>query len=802
MWTDNMSPNDSGISAISPDAVTFMQQGSVDWVNLANLQVKLTVGILSRLSRAKLEAITYHGALYIFAPASLSDLGQERVNTAIRKSTRYPTFSKGLWLGFGVKHIIHDFAVSQEGLACVGVCAALNEHFSVNWSASVISEMWKLKKLPPDYSPALHQWGALVEACSGTLAATDFPLLLGQMTKQYRNDGVSNIKAASPPKSVAAVLHTLLEAPRKNIREVHITGGCDCAWIGAVAHWLLQMSVEFVDSSGAVRWTSLQQGCSSQEHQTKLVIVQSSAEAEERMEIIKRCHVLGGGHSLLPGRWDNETRGQMVSMGRVSWASCLTDTFGTPAKKLLSSYGEITGWCLGSVARAFESYMCNEYCESSVRPPPPNSTSTARGFVLAAKRLLPEVRGNAALVESMEHAAGQTLNGAQREFATYTTSLRAICACGRCKDTTQPGKIIINPWKVNNDICLVQLILFIITLVRTTSSVRMPQELSISPSITGMEQLYWDHTDMFYGGSQVKLTKMFAQDTLADCAMLFGCEDTQSSIAGVNSRQVSALSANGLCCYLNTICNATASPEEATIVHIIPGRVYLDDFAYEKIIDDPEVLYRDTTFFSRSAEALDSYDNLAWSNTEVLESVLKVVEMVDHPRVLSAHYEVLRKNKQDVISFGARGLYTAICNAYTASDCRGKECLSANGIRSIRVDGDGWISHDVLSPLGPWPIIRVLPAQSLSVAIALTQIALREEEVSYSRDPKRSKLPKEGATLRTQLQGNQCVRCSIKNAMEGPRTMSTPDKPVRCHCILTNIRGMKVPIPAITSSDH
>ncbi|KAJ8132640.1 hypothetical protein O1611_g993 [Lasiodiplodia mahajangana] len=601
----------------------------------------------------------------------------------------------------------------------------------------------------------------------------------------YLSDGMSNIRAASSPRSVAEVLLAIFEASKKDVREVHITGGCDCAWVAAVAQWLLKMSVEIIDLSGAICWSSPdEEGPSSEEH-VKLIIVQKS-DTPDKLGVIKRCHILDGGRCLIPGRWDEETRWQMVSLGRVTWVTCLGDTFGSPAKKLLGNYGEIAGWCLGSAARVFEAYMCNEYApHGSLRnSPPPNSASTARGFVVAVRKLFPEIRANTSLIDSIENAAKQPLNNAQREYTTNMKSLRTLCGCARCSEKDQHD---------DGQICMAQLIPFICTLVRVLYSVRMPPELSIAPSIAGMEELYWEHQKFNLHEIKDMWPDIWpGQDLLSLSSMLFGCTETYKVASSMRSTRSSAVSANGLCSYLNTMCNPTGPPDEATLVHIVPGRIYLNDFAYERILDEEVVINQRSGFYCQSARAIDYYEDLTASGTEELESMLNVAEMVDNSKVIYANYQISQKSGKGIIKMGVRELHDELCYAYTAKDCRGKGCQTPNGVRSICAAGAGYLTKDVISSLAPAPIIRVLPSRPLETLIAVTQRVLMDDpELAGSLQSTEQPTPRLAPPrifLRKQLQGNQCVRCCLKNAMEGPRTNEKlGGHSTRLVCILTAI---------------
>ncbi|KAI1171886.1 hypothetical protein F4777DRAFT_27836 [Nemania sp. FL0916] len=752
----------------------FSQQGSVDWVKLANAPVNLTVGVLSRLSRARLEAITYHAALLIFRPAELSDQGQIRVYDAIKKTESFPSLNKALWFGFGIKHIIHDFAESREGLACVGMCAALNEYFNIHSSSGIISELWKMKKLPQDYTPALHQWSALIEACSGVLSATEFPLILGQILNQYHRNVLGTVRTsrtASSSESVAEVLHTVFEASKRDITEVHITGNRDCAWVAAVVHWLLKMEVEIIDDSGTICWASSHKWPSSEGY-AKLIVYQDFTPSN-RPEIVKKYHVLNGGRRLLSLSWDEETCDQPIGLGRVPWETCLGDTFGISVRELLSNYGGIVGRCLGLDARIFENCMCiNGEKSSWAESAHPSAAITARKFALATRDLLPEIRANNEILESMEEMIERKLQDEKMEYETQLEALRTACACSRCRRESQHAVY---------EICMLQFIKFLPGLVRLLSTIQMPKNLSILPSVAGMEQLYRQHPDPL---THFESEQIFDHESIIHLSILLFCPSPQNIYAQMyNESRTSAMSAGGLCFYLNTLCNPTGPPDEASLLHVVPGRIHFNNFTYETIEDDRNALDQRGGFYVQSARAISSYKDVVASSTEGLDFTFNVAETATNSKILYSNYQISQKNRQGIIKFGIRELYTEICNAYSADDCQGKTCQTPDGIESIWTDGAGYISTGII-PAGRAPIVRALPNQALEILIALTQ----------------QKLANSGplsTLLQKQLQGNQCIRCCLSGVINrggegGRRDHAGSFGPMtRNICILTDLRGIE-----------
>ena len=112
----------------SQSVVSFQQQGTVDWTSVTGGSVTFPIDVLSRLSKAGVEAFTLVAAQTIFSDAKLGRQGEVRMNKAIDSLSAFPSFGKLLWFGFGIKHIVRSMQDSAEGLACVAVCASLTEH--------------------------------------------------------------------------------------------------------------------------------------------------------------------------------------------------------------------------------------------------------------------------------------------------------------------------------------------------------------------------------------------------------------------------------------------------------------------------------------------------------------------------------------------------------------------------------------------------------------------------------------------------------------------------------------------------
>ncbi|CVL07389.1 uncharacterized protein FMAN_16245 [Fusarium mangiferae] len=137
-------------------AVGFQQQGTVDWISMANGTVGFSVDVLSRLSKAGVEALTIYAARAIFTNIRLGEVGERRLNDVLEAAKAFPSISNILWFGFGVKHTIRSMQESSEGLACLGICASLTEQYSTVIAAKVLRELFLLYSPPADLTPTLR----------------------------------------------------------------------------------------------------------------------------------------------------------------------------------------------------------------------------------------------------------------------------------------------------------------------------------------------------------------------------------------------------------------------------------------------------------------------------------------------------------------------------------------------------------------------------------------------------------------------------------------------------------------------
>ncbi|KAF5538900.1 hypothetical protein FPHYL_12413 [Fusarium phyllophilum] len=645
-------------------AVGFQQQGTVDWTRVMSGSVTFSVDVLSRLSKAGVEAFTIYAARAIFSNVKLGPTGELRLHRALDKLTAFPSFGKALWFGFGVKHIIWSMQESTEGLNCLGICACLTEAYSTTVAAKVIRELFLLYDPPAELTPALSQWAALVESSGGLLASSEFGLIFHGLTKLCLRDGRRNVRHNGSPKDIALVLKEVFEVSVGRLDRVFLSGGPDCAWIAAVAHWLLDLRVEVQDQDGTVIYRP--DGTRNESSTDAQIIITYYQEYSREILRVSRKHYVIPSGKLLFGSLGSLPSLEFMSYGRVPWESCLVDTFGSPMRLLLGSQARSTGACLGSAARIFlasardsEAHLDPSSMPGLEKYPSPISESSyGRGFYLLARRLLPELGQNAVLHQTMETAMNKgNLDAAQQFY-----------------EGNEEG---------DSAFCLLTLILTICTLVRAMSTICMQQDLEVQPTRSGLESLYWAQQrgvrvpgDLDYDPVVQDLLGPWPRYTLALAQMLFaGREYDRDPSDG----SVVAASHSGLCFCLNTLTEITSDPQRACVVTVVPGKIEWNNFMYNMVCDQEQGAAFPAAQAGHNAlsmTTITTYDDLADSSTPGLNVELTIEEVFPEITRLSAIYRVSSTSfPGQNFSIGAAEIWERLNSAFTAASCEGKTSL-------------------------------------------------------------------------------------------------------------------------------
>jgi hypothetical protein len=200
-----------------------------------------TIAILTRLSGSGVDAITVLVAQKVFPTIQISEQGESDVTTALTSLRAFGAFGDVMWFGFGIKHVVKTLAQSKEGLSFIALCGALTECHSIEISAQVLSAYSDLSGVPREINPSVSQWKQLATTCSGCLAKSDFSSVVRKLIGPCRT--TYGFHRVSTPNQLAEALHALAKVSTANLDSVALSGGPECAWLGALAEWLLGLAV-------------------------------------------------------------------------------------------------------------------------------------------------------------------------------------------------------------------------------------------------------------------------------------------------------------------------------------------------------------------------------------------------------------------------------------------------------------------------------------------------------------------------------------------------------------------------------
>ena len=484
-------------SALIPSNASsnFAQQGSVDWVALSNASVNFSVAVLSRLSKAGIDAFTLQIGRAICYNFSLVPEGQERITDAILKLRRYGSYKDIIWFGFGIKEVVTDLADTEEGLTLVALCAALTTTYEVEFSARVLRELCILCKAPLTYTPALRQWKALVELCSGILTSTQFTMFSNGFRRLIAGSSPHILESRCSPTKYTAVAHailTLARVSRGTLINATFTGALDCAWLAAFAEWILLLDVGICDATGSFIYCSRK---SSTNPQVTIILVGNNGEANPHGLLRSQASIIPKGLSLL--QKDPALGGVSLLNWQGSWDTILYDVFHGSVDTLLGSYigphfatllkcvsllprseaeaSSVHGKVAATLDRSWENHPVDPLLRL-------NQDRTQLRYIEFAAKRLPQIRQCPSINEPLP-------DGSIADIASYALdSIDTACAC--------PVHLYQSPRQCSGDgtLCLRIMAETIIVFIWILLDSDIDDD--VLPSITGLTNLYtWQSYD-------------------------------------------------------------------------------------------------------------------------------------------------------------------------------------------------------------------------------------------------------------------------------------------------------------------
>lgn len=338
---------------------SFQQQDTIDWTRLATKLVGYSLEVLSRLSAANVDPYTVEVGKIVASDFQLSARGRNNVSDALAKLHSYRSLGDALWFVFGIRHIVRSIATTENGFTCLTLCGALAEFYHKNIAAEILFELAKSLKAPPQFTPSLMQWRALLRSCSGVFATSHFGALAEQYAKQnpYANANPHAFMGFpkkpydgyATPTAIAETLRGIASVSRGQMARTVIVGGNDLGFLAAFCDYFLGLSVEVKTSSENLLYTT-------NDRDTQIVFlfkgpqIPPDAHLTDSLQLqsVQKTYVLGDWSHLVHF---NERLSISMASGRVPWDCLFSTVFGQDFEILLEQHEQCIGEAIGSAAR-------------------------------------------------------------------------------------------------------------------------------------------------------------------------------------------------------------------------------------------------------------------------------------------------------------------------------------------------------------------------------------------------------------------------------------------------------------------
>ena len=568
----------------------FAQQGTVDWTALSRSSFTFSVEVMSRFSKAGVEMITCAMGQAMCSQFNVPPEGQQRVTDTISKLKAYSSYGQFLWFGFGVKHIVRSLCETKQGATCAALCACLRVSYSTEMSARVLSVLCD-QLLPSDgLSPALPQWAALIDVCSGALSPSKFPAMVDGFCRLTFTNGQphSQYHKATTVDALASALAEIAKVSNGTVSSITFEGGYDCGWIAAVAEWLLCLKVKVLTEEGnCLYWPD-----SSHTNGSAQVIIIFNTHTDNPdlaknkvLKVVNRsfCLPYNGRLELFQLSDDG---GELFGMGRSSWSTILEDTFGNAFRMLLSPniIKLFANILLSDVMARGSAFSSNrwEAIHPWMGPFSSPAVSRERAFFSAVASRLPELSPLLEASEQLEKSAGAEVDQEGSQFWNF-------CDCDYCRQHRE--HVPAREWcvVVTNGICLYYLAMTLIHFIWLLA--RIDADETLQPASTGLLMLYEhvrrndDYTTRYT--NSIECESLWSVADLDYIYLrtfeLFTGLPSQKSLR--KYRAASAICNGGVCIWLPALENQLSDPTKQMRLRVAPGTVNFHGRLYREIMD-------------------------------------------------------------------------------------------------------------------------------------------------------------------------------------------------------------------------
>jgi len=590
-----MSDNTGGTGGAVVPAASFPQGGQVDWVAASNSVASASYQILHRLADAGIHQRTHHAGLLIANKFRLSEKGHERVSDALSKLRPYHGFESVLWFGFGHKSYLALLTEQELGLNCAALCACLGEAYGSARASQLLQAVWRTNDFPETSLPSRSEFRALVDCCNGLLLSTPFPDVLQRMAGPYKRDGLEIPPTTAP--DLAKAINALFHISKGVLKAISIIGGCDIAFLAAVAYWLFDLSIWVQMHDG----TKLFANCSyAEEANVCFYYAEVNEMSRSPVRISTTTFILRSVEDLIV-----DDPYSPITF-RLQWTACLAELFHGEIEDILQQ-AALLGKLLGAVARIYQAIVT---CEADVgglsRTHFTNFQPRGYGesFINSICALLPEIGSNGAFLEGAQETLNQSVTESVTAVQILAGHLRARCSCAVCRGKPAKGSRYYS--------CNVTVALFLRCLGDIMTHVE--PESQINPTLHGLRSVYgtqaslWNRNslkDSFLGMvmgiphasdslADIKGSSPRGQMFLLDCVLgqvsrLFLPKDHGKEFGprlevGLEP-QCTALSKGGVCIWLDALRSPNSDPGSMSTVHVVPGQICCKDRNYASVWD-------------------------------------------------------------------------------------------------------------------------------------------------------------------------------------------------------------------------
>lgn len=621
-------------------AVGFSQSGQLDWVALSRFSMSCTLEVAARLCKAGVETATVLVGSAIGSSFSFPPAGQMELTKSLSGLKGASSYSKLLWFGFGLQHVVKDLTNTEEGATCVAISAALSVPYSPFQAAQVWRQLCQLTGAPRQLTPSIHQWAALVEVCSGSLVRSKFPMYFDIFGRLLAPDDKAP-RAPAPPDTVAKALQTIACLSRGTLVSATFVGGMECGWLAAVTSYLFDLAIEIQDENGERIHFSSNGSLKDRPQAIFRRAYSPNQRTSQTVLISQRLSYIGSGQRLLRVNPDSLSHAVQIP---TKWSNIFPETFPQwnlfCAEPLRTAFVEVvmslchhsilhwSKWTSPDTAETrWNSFWWLQLLPTESLYHPRCCGNELLNF---ARVLLPSVSlpENLALSDVVD----ATLLAQRVELGLQR--IRETCNCLYCCE--QPSK----PEEASlgsEGICYERLALTAVRFLLILSPTTLHE--SVGPSSTALWQLYNNTIQPRFGQANT-----LPEQRLALILFLLAGRLPAERVSG----RICAAAAGGVCVFLALLKDINLSPIEATYVEVMPGHISHENQHYE-IVQDADVSFDQSQL---------SWRNMQSANEKIFELNVKDFELVlhDHERkaIIGASYMSVNAIENDVcISIGA-----------------------------------------------------------------------------------------------------------------------------------------------------